>query len=55
MEANLIDLLISILLAVANTLLVYDSKDEVYIPSFIKNIFNKMSTVSDQDDLHGHQ
>jgi len=50
MEAKLIGLLISILLAVANALPVDDNRDEVYIPSLIKNIYDKMSAVLDQDD-----
>ena len=50
MEAKLIGLFISIFLAVANALPVDDNRDEVYIPSFIKNIYDKMSAVLDQDD-----
>jgi len=50
MEAKLIGLLISIFLAVSNTLPVDDSRDEVYIPSLIKNIYSKMSAALDQDD-----
>jgi len=50
MEAKLIGLLIVIFLAVANALPVDDNRDEVYIPSLIKNIYDKMSAVLDQDD-----
>ena len=50
MEAKLIDLLILIFLAVTNALPVDDNRDEVYIPSLIKNIYDKMSAVLDQDE-----
>ena len=51
METKLIVSLVFILLEVASAVPIDNSRDDVYIPPLIRNIFHKMSAVMDQGDL----